>query len=123
MKVLIKKINNPLCVYTHILRACTHIHAYVYYMHIHTYSHTYISTYIRPFTRPSVSTCPAHMYAYAWTNKIVLHNFNNHVQSYGQKAKLKKRRKNLTINLFIYLLSYQLGWFIKIIWDITFSLP
>lgn len=55
--------------------------------------------------------------------KIVLHNFNNHAQSYGQQAKLKEEEKNLTINLFIYLLSYQLGWFVDIIWDITFSLP
>ena len=88
-------------------------------MHKHTYSRTYICTYIHPFTRPSVSTCPAHVYAYAWTNKNVLHNFNNHAQSYGQHAKLKEEEKNLTINLFIYLLSYQLGRFIEIIWDIT----
>jgi len=72
-------------------------------MHIHTYSRTYICTYIRVFTRPSVSTCPAHMYAYAWINQNALHNFNNHAQSYGQQAKLKEENKNLTINLFIYL--------------------
>ena len=72
-------------------------------MHIHTYSCTYIFTYIRVFTRPSVSTCPAHMYAYAWINQNVLHNFNNHAQSFGQQAKLKEEKKlnNKLIYLFI----------------------
>ena len=88
-------------------------------MYAYTYSRTYKCTYIRAFTRPSVSTCPAYVYAYAWTNQNVLHNFNNHAQSYGQQAKLKEEETNLTINLFIYLFSYQLGRFIEIIWDIT----
>lgn len=104
-------------------------------MHIHTYSCTYVCTYIRVYTRPSVSTCPAHMYAYAWINQNVLHNFNNHAQSFGQHAKLKEEKKlnNKLLFLFIKLptshktitwsTDYELGWFIEIIWDITFSLP
>ena len=100
-------------------------------MHIHTYSRTYICTYIRTFTRPSVNTCPAYVYAYAWTNQNVLHNFNNHAQSYGQQAKLKEEKKLNNKLLFLIKLptsqrltitwstDYKLGWFIKLIWDVT----